>query len=769
VARFLVALAGLIAVLGLTAAKPDVVTGVSRDLADVVGWLPGTLREAALGIVQLAALVGPVLVFVALASAGHRKLAGLAVGAAGLAALMTTGLQGWLDARAPTELLDRLVTDSWVSGAAFPSPAYLAGLAAAVTVLTPALGPGGRRGAWWALATFALVRTATAIVVPVHVGATVMLGLAVGSAVLVVFGGPGLRRRPEDVVAAAAGSGHRIQGLIARDGDWWSGQLPDGSGVAVRAIDRDERDADLLYRVWGSLQRRGLGAARPSWSPRRLAEHEALVTMLAGSAGVRVPTVVGVGAVEDRLATLVVRDDSLPLHPEADLDDRFLAELWEQASVLHDARIAHRRLNLDSVQISSGAPVLGDFSDAELAAPDELLAADVAELLVSLGRVVGPDRAVASAARTVDHHRLGAALAFLQPLALSMATRRKLKADGRAARGALLEGLRAGIQEAAEVEAVALAPLQRVSVARVVGLAGTVVLAYVLLAFVSNRGAIADALGDADLTRLPVIVGLTALTYVAGALSLSGAVTVDLPLSQTSEVMLAQSFLNRFTPANAGGMALRARYLQRHGVDFTVAATSVGLTSAASGVAQVMFLGVFLTWSGRADGFAFELPDASGLAVLIAGVAAAGGLVWLTPLRAKLAGSRLITSLGQTVGELRTLATTPGKLPRLVGGALVGKLLVLVAFVQSARAFGVDVGFAELGALYLTANTVASAAPTPGGVGAIEAALVAVLTGAGVDGASALSVVLVFRLTTFWLPVPPAWLALRHLRTTEAV
>jgi uncharacterized membrane protein YbhN (UPF0104 family) len=54
-------------------------------------------------------------------------------------------------------------------------------------------------------------------------------------------------------------------------------------------------------------------------------------------------------------------------------------------------------------------------------------------------------------------------------------------------------------------------------------------------------------------------------------------------------------------------------------------------------------------------------------------------------------------------------------------------------------------------------------------VGAIEAALIAVLTGAGVDPAVAVSVVLLFRFATYWLPVPPAWFALQRLRKTELV
>jgi uncharacterized membrane protein YbhN (UPF0104 family) len=45
----------------------------------------------------------------------------------------------------------------------------------------------------------------------------------------------------------------------------------------------------------------------------------------------------------------------------------------------------------------------------------------------------------------------------------------------------------------------------------------------------------------------------------------------------------------------------------------------------------------------------------------------------------------------------------------------------------------------------------------------VEAALTAGLTTAGVPGAVAVSAVLLFRLVTFWLPVPLGWAALNSL------
>jgi undecaprenyl-diphosphatase len=433
--------------------------------------------------------------------------------------------------------------------------------------------------------------------------------------------------------------------------------------------------------------------------------------------------------------------------------------------------MAPRRLYLRNFEVGSDDEgpriVVVDLARAHVGADDNSLAADVAELLASMAVQVGADRAAASAG-AIGPEALGRSLPYLQPLALSSATRRDVKQAGDDDTDVLAD-LRGLVQEAAGVEEYELATLQRITLARVLAVFGAVLLFYVVLYFASNWSEIVESFSEADWENLPVIVLMAALTYPAGAISLLGAITNRLPFLLTSEVMLGQAFLNRFTPANAGGMVLRVRYLQRNGTDLALATASIGLTSAASGVMQVVFIVGFVLWSGSTGGFGLDLPEANWVAILLLGVLILGSVVWFTPLRGKLLGSRLALSAREILGELKELATNPAKVVMLFGGAAMGKLFTVIAFTQSCRAFGVDLSFAELGALYMTANTVATAVPTPGGMGAIEAALVAVLTGAGVPTAEALSITLVFRLITYWLPVPFSYLALRHLRKTDAV
>ncbi|MCB9403636.1 MAG: hypothetical protein H6519_04275 [Microthrixaceae bacterium] len=61
-----------------------------------------------------------------------------------------------------------------------------------------------------------------------------------------------------------------------------------------------------------------------------------------------------------------------------------------------------------------------------------------------------------------------------------------------------------------------------------VSLFGGTVMIYVLLAFASNWAEVREALGDADWSRLPLLVVLALIGFVGGVWSLKGAVTVTL-------------------------------------------------------------------------------------------------------------------------------------------------------------------------------------------------------------------------------------------------
>ena len=131
---------------------------------------------------------------------------------------------------------------------------------------------------------------------------------------------------------------------------------------------------------------------------------------------------------------------------------RCSAAIWRLVGDLRRHRIAHRDLRLANVFLDDNGDVwLIDFGFSEVAASDLLLATDVAELLASSSLCVGPERATANAATTVEPATLAQALDRLHPWALSGATRTALKR-----RPGLLDALRSELDVAiADTRAVA--------------------------------------------------------------------------------------------------------------------------------------------------------------------------------------------------------------------------------------------------------------------------------------------------------------------------
>jgi undecaprenyl-diphosphatase len=771
VARLVVALFVLGSAALLAAVAPDAVRDASGDLVDAIRTLPVLLRQALLGIAQIVALLGP-LVIVGWLLAGRRlRLLGTAAVAWLVASLSMAVLEGWLDRTVPPGSKVVGNEDSWVVGAAFPSGTYLAGVTATILVLGSGASHRWRRAGWIVIGGAALFRLATAVAVPVNIAVTLAVGAAAASLVLLVFGAPMRRLSNEGVAAAIRRLGIDVGevteiDLGASHSRTFAGTAPER--VVVKLIGRDERAAELLLRTVRRLRVKGLEDDRPGWSAPQTARHEALVGLLAAQAGVAVVPVRAVGETEEGDGLVVfdtIEARRLVDLDHAELDDELLVQVFAAVHRLHTARIAHRSLDATNLAVDSDGSVrILDLRWSTLGASDELLAADVAELMVSLALLVGVQRVLDAARLVLPSDRLEAAIALVQPLALSPNTRANLHASPD-----VLDELRTALASAVGAKDVALAPLARLSVGRVVGWFGSAVLVLLLLAFASNLDRIGDAVAEADWSYLPLIVVFVAIGYVGGALSLLGAVPRPLPLVRTALVMLAQSFLNRFTPANAGGMALRTRYLQLNGSDLPSAAASVGLTSLASGVMQAVMLLTFGLWAGSTDSVTFKLPSLGTFVVGLLAVSAIVGAVVATPWGGSMWRDKLFPSVSKVLGDIRALATSPGKLVQLFGGATVAKLTTILAFVLSCRAFDIDIGFARLVFLYMTANTVASAVPTPGGVGAIEAVLIAVLTGAGVDQAIAASAVLVFRLMTYWLPILPSWITLRYVRKAKYV
>jgi undecaprenyl-diphosphatase len=763
----------------------EAMAGAQADVVRAFGRLPAALRSATIGVAQLFAVAAPAVLVAALAAGRRIRLLAMVVGAAALAAAATALLAHTLiEDSQPSAWQAAVERESWVTGRAFPTSAYLAGVAATVTVLGGWVARRWRQALWTCLAVLAVTRIVSGANLPLDLAVALCLGVAVGSAVLLALGSPDSGPSGREVADALAGLGVPPRRLDERDraggGSRTYLATVDGSDggdksdpgdeatLAVTVRDGDDRDRDLLYRLWGAVRLRTPGDEQLVTSVKESAEHEAFLALWLREAGAPVPTPVAVGRV-GRSAALVARR-LIPGRRLGDLDpaevtDATLDRVWGVVAVLRDAHVAHRSLDVDRFVVDdTGQPWLVEATSAEVGAPAELADLDAAHLLVALGALAGPERAVASCGRVLGDGALRAALPYVQVLALPLPLRLRLRG-----REDVVAEVRDAVAAATGAEPSELARLQRVRPATLLAIAGAVVALVVLLPQLTSLEQAAEALGDADWAWLvPAVLALPAL-YVGATVSLLGALPRRLPFGRTYLAQIAAAFLNRVTPNGVGGLGLNLRFLQRSGFDTETAGASMAFSSLGGGVANVVLLAVFVTWAGQTDQSLFELPDNSVLLAVFAVVLAVVGVLTLVPAVRRAIGVRVGGLARRTVAELRAVLADPVRLAMVLGGSLatpLGQILVLGLVLQ---AFGGGVAVPALGAVYVGGHAVGSAAPTPGGLGGVEAALIAGLTGVDVDPAVAASAVLVYRLLTYWLVLLPGWLALRHLRRHEGV
>jgi undecaprenyl-diphosphatase len=241
------------------------------------------------------------------------------------------------------------------------------------------------------------------------------------------------------------------------------------------------------------------------------------------------------------------------------------------------------------------------------------------------------------------------------------------------------------------------------------------------------------------------------------------------PFWPTVVAQFASSFINRVSPANVGGMALNARFLQKAGSDAAGSVAAVGVNSLAGAIMHLVLIVVFFVLAGHDLTKAFKLPSSSKILLIIAVILAVIGIVLASRPGRRWARKTLVPGLRSAAVSLKRVAKSPVKLGLLFGGSALITLAYIAALVASLEAFTTAPSLVLVGAVYLGAAALAAAAPTPGGLGAIETALIAGLTGVGVAAGPAVSAVLLYRLATYWLPVLPGWLSFRFLQRREYV
>ncbi|WP_435241869.1 flippase-like domain-containing protein [Streptomyces cucumeris] len=602
--------------------------------------------------------------------------------------------------------------------------------------------------------------------------------------------------------------------------------LEDGPPLDVTVVDREQQAQGFFYSVWQRLTLRTIAPPRSLQSLRQALEQEALLAYAAIAAGANAPKLIATSELGPDAVMLVYEHiGGRPLHalPDEELTDELLAGAWHQLQALQSRRIAHRRLDSDALLVDrDGRVILTDLRGGEIAAGDLVLRMDVAQLLTTLGLRVGAERSVAAAVAVLGPDAVADSLPLLQPLALgrgSRATLRQLARErAQRQREAVLEASRTAkeakeargadepqaaisdrktqraekqaekraieeaLEDAREEDLLAqirqqvllvrpqapIVPvrLERIKPRTLVSFCAGAFAAYFLLSQFTHikLGAV---VGEANWIWVLFALVFSALTYVAAAMSLLGFVPEKVPFGRTVLAQVAASFVKLVAPAAVGGVALNTRFLQRAGVRPGLAVASVGASQLFGLASHIVLLLTFGYITGTE-----RTPTLSPSRSVIAGLLTAAVLVLVVtavPVLRKFVSTRVRSLFAGVVPRMLDVLQRPRKLLAGIGGMLLLTVANVLCLDASIRAFGGDLSYASIAVVFLAGNALGSAAPTPGGVGAVEAALIAGLTFAGLPYETAAPAVLLFRLMVFWLPVLPGWLAFTHLTRKEAL
>ena len=820
--RCLVAILGVFVVAGIGLLARATAGGIESDAVDASLRLPHPVL-ALLGIAaDFALLLWPAALAIRQVSRHQARRLVEAVltgaGAITLIALANVALRG-----VAGPLYDAVAMPPSGPGISGPLDGYLAGLAAYATIIGLTGPSRWRTTLWLTVGIYGLANLATASVTVPSFLITLLLGRAIGLGVRYAAGEWSQRPTAEEIASALHSAGHpvvamrrvRQNGIESRH---YAATARGGSQLDVRVYDRDQEAAGALYRLYRRLRLQGPVRRGVPLSQERAVERRALLAYAADEAGVRTPrlvALVSVGGDANALAyehhrgtTLAelaaVPPDTGSAEPDdagtprsnpaaarpaaiagsqsADdqrgatagsrpagehraratdsqpTDDQLL-RVWEAVLRLHAHRVTHRTLTADRILFADdGDVVLLDPGGGDVAASDLQIRLDLTQLLAELALLVGPDRAARLATKAVGADQLVAVVPLLQPIVLHRTTRSALRR-----RKDVLPALRTQLLAAAPGEDAAPVRLERVRPRTIVTLIASLIAGYFLLGQLGRVNLI-STLRSADWHWTLLALALSGVTYLGAALALSGYVPDRLRFRPLVLAQLAGSFVTLVTPAAVGGAALNIRYLQRRRVPAAVAAASVGLSQVVAFVLHILLIVVFAAITGS-QGHSLQPPNwvyfvIAGLIVIVLAVVA-------IPAGRRLIRARLAPVLGQVLPRLLAVVQQPRKLAKGIGGALLLDGAYILCLAACIQALGGSASLASIALVYLTGSALGSAVPTPGGLGAVEAALSAGLTAAGLPGSTAVSAVLLFRTLTFWLPVPVGWGAFNYLERHE--
>ena len=738
---------------------------LEKSISQIVGVLTPTQSNLVYLVYGLAILALPFMILIGLIVSRQWKLLGAYAGAGFVAilALSITG-NGIAAPRWHLDLSEKLDT---VLSQFLDDPRWIGMLAAVLTVSGPWL-PARWRRWWWALLlAFVPIHLVVSAVIPARSLLGLAVGWFVGALVVLVVGTPALEVPLDGAVRALGRRGFVVSTLtVVRPAGRGPLVLSAASVDSVAIVEMygpNQRSGVALRQLWRKLRLRGGETAPLQASMHRAVEHRALMSIAIGAAGLANVSTMAVAAL-DRGWMLYAHtpERGTPISESAATTP--VADVWNALSALHDQQISHGDLRGKEITVDQNRVLFGGFGYAEYGATDAQLQSDLAQLLVTT-------TAVYDAKSAVD-----AAIAAFGKDAV-------LTASGRLTKSAVPERVRESVADACVVMSASRDEVKRQTGAdqiqaetitrftrkQVIQLVLLVALVYVAYPFISTVPTFFHELRTANWWWALLGLGVSALTYVGAAMALWACADGLASFRNLVIMQVANTFAATTTPAGVGGLALSVRFLQKSGLGAVRATAAVALQQTVQVITHVALLIFFSAAAGATADLSHFVPSVT-ILYLVAGVAlGVVGAFLLVPRLRRWLETAVRPRLKEVLSDLRALTREPKRLAMIILGCAATTLGMALALWASIEAFGGTTSFVTVTVVTMVGGTLAAAAPTPGGVGAVEAALIGGLAAFGVTAAIAVPSVLLYRVLTCWLPVFIGWPIMRWLTKKDMI
>jgi glycosyltransferase 2 family protein len=750
---------------------------LEKSISRIVGVLTPTQSNLVYLAYGVAILILPFMILIGLIAGQQWKLLGAyaAAGAIAILALSITG-NGISAPRWHFDDIDRLHT---LLAQFLDDPRWIAMLAAVLTVSGPWL-PARWRRWWWALLlAFVPIHLAVSAVVPARSLLGLAVGWFVGALTVLVVGTPALEVPLDGAVRALARRGFVVSRLaVVRPAGPGPLVLSAAGHRAQASPEAETADTTAFIEMYGPNQRSG-GVVRQVWrwlrlrntesaplqtSMRRAVEHRALMSIAIGDLGLANSTTLALAAL-DRGWTLYAHSPPRGIAvDETSADDALALPVWKALGALHHDQISHGDLRGHEVTIENGAALFGGFGSAEFGATEAQLQTDIAALLVTTTAIFDAETAVRAAIEVFDKDAVLTASRRLTKSAVPKRIRGSVTDAG-----AVMTAARDEVKRQTGADQIKTETITRFTRYQVIQLVLLVGLVYVAYPFISTVPAFFAELRTANYWWALLGLTVSALTYVGAAAALWACASGMVSFRNLVIMQVANTFAATTTPAGVGGLALSTRFLQKGGLGALRATAAVALLQSVQVITHLTLLAFFSVVAGTSTNLSHFVPSPIVL-YLIGGVAlgVVGTFMVVPKLRGWL-GTEVRPRLKEVGGELIELMREPKRLSIIVLGCATTTLGAALALWASVEAFGGGTTFVTVTVVTMIGGTLASAAPTPGGVGAVEAALIGGLAAFGVSAAVAVPSVLLYRVLTCWLPVFIGWPVMRWLTANDMI